>query len=110
MHVKCQHLASEEGEKPQVEGRPCDARAELGSDVGMWESFVFPAGKLSNEYLYVHTHQEGRKMLETGVQVTKVLKWHHFLLSEDPQGERIWGLTWLSFRQAPFICPFITLS
>lgn len=66
MHMKCQHLANEEGEKPQVEGRPCDARAELGSDVEMWESFGFPAGKLSNEYWCVHCHQEGRKMLEMG--------------------------------------------
>lgn len=66
MHMKCQHLASEEGEKPQEEGRPCDARAELGSDVEMWESFGFPAEKLSNEYWYVHTHQEGRKMLAMG--------------------------------------------
>lgn len=99
------------GEKPQVERRLCDAQAELGSDVGMWESCGFPSGRLTKECWCVHTHQEGRKVLwRWWVQVSRALKWHHFLSSEGPQGERMWEHMRLSFRKSPLICPFFPLS
>lgn len=36
----------------------CNTQVALEPDVGVWGPFGFPEGQLSNEYWWVHTHQE----------------------------------------------------
>lgn len=48
--------------------------------------------------------RKGERCYDGVGEVTRVLKWHHFLPSQDPLGERRWGFMWLSLSQTPFFC------
>lgn len=43
----------------------------------------------------VYTRTQKDKQHWRWGEVTRVLKWHQVLPSEDPQGESRWGLMWL---------------
>lgn len=62
----------------------CEARAALASDVGVWEPFGFPVGKLGNEYWCAHLPGRVKGAGDGVGEATRVLKWHHFLPSQGP--------------------------